>query len=80
MGMINTIQGATGLPALLLAAFSLLAFAGCGTEAPGLINDNRGQHLEPYNNNPITIPSVTATTTKTQNYRVSVADSTGLPL
>jgi hypothetical protein len=80
MGMINTIQERLRIPALLLAAFSLIAFAGCGTEAPGKSTITVAAFGDPIIIGPITNPSVTSTTTKTQNYRVSVADSTGLPL
>ena len=80
MGMINTLQERLRIPALLLAAFSLIALAGCGTEAPGLSTITVTPFGAPIILNPVTVPTPTSPTTKTQNYRVSVADSAGLPL
>jgi len=74
MSMINTIQERLRIPALLLVAFSLFTLAGCGSEATGksTITVETG----------ILLPDMTTTAsaTKTQHYRVSVADSSGLLL
>ena len=80
MSMIKTIQERLRIPARLLAAFSLIALAGCGTEAPGLSTVTVTAFGTPIIHDPVTVPTITSPTTKTQNYRVSVADSTGLPL
>jgi len=80
MSMINTIQERLRIPALLLVAFSLIALAGCGKEAPGKSTITVTAFGIPEIVDPVSVPSVTAPTTKTQTYIVSVADSAGNPL
>jgi hypothetical protein len=78
MGMINTIQERLRIAALLLAAFSLIALAGCGntTEAPNGSTITVAAEGIPVISN----ITVTASAYKTQYYRVTLADAAGLPL
>lgn len=80
MNIQKTTEARVRITALLLAAVSLFVLAGCGTDAPFGTTITAEAFGVPVILNPVTTPTVTSPTTKTQSYRVFVADSTGLPL
>jgi len=76
MSIRKTIQERLRIPALFVAALSVVALAGCGSEAPLGAKITVTPNGSPI----ITNPSITASMTKTQQYRVDVADAAGLPM
>lgn len=78
MGTIVKIKKLSRMSVLLLVAFSVIVLSGCGnsgTPPPGVTLT-----ITQIGNPIISNLTTTASATKTQNYRASVADSNGLPL
>jgi hypothetical protein len=78
MGMIVKIKKLSRMSVLLLIAFSVMVLSGCGksgTPPPGATLT-----IEKIGDPIVSNLTITASATKTQNYRVSVADDAGLPL
>ena len=78
MAMIVKIKKLSRMSVLLLIAFAAMVFSGCGpsgTPPPGA-TVTIAQIGDPIVSN----LTITASASKTQNYRVSVADADGLPL
>jgi hypothetical protein len=66
---------------LLFVAVATIQLTGCGPDAaPSGSKITVTPFGDPVVLNPVTIPTVTAPTTKMQSYRVSVADPAGLPM
>jgi hypothetical protein len=69
------------LALLLFIAVSAIQLTACGPDvAPGNSIIKVEAFGDPIINGPTTNPSVTSTTTKTQTYRITLADETGLPM